>query len=526
MMGGFGGMQDVRELLEPEFSRRDVPLFVEQLQLDEGQRPIVEAIIFDYEDAFQEGSSTASDEMRDLGREMMQAYMGGGQGGGGEGGSGMRERMRESFQTIRAEIEELQATQGDMSEEDRRAMFRERMQQMAQEQLDVAAEDGSLDAAHDVMGQMLDILQQWTAERIRLHDQTVADIKVQLTDDQLVLWPAFERFIVREKTLPKGRLSGERTNLFLVLDDIGLSDDAFGAVEEHLDAYETSLHQALSARNRFLVTSSTDLYRAMRDGNADSAKNVLERQIRYREAVRTVNDNFRTVFVNSIPDETERGSVNAAILAAAYERVYRRTGTQRAFEAAKGLESLSDDQLLAITDLESSFLIELASRNTQLVSLTRKSEGDEQVSRGERMVAMMSGDLSRGMPWGGRRGGGGGENGEDEMRTATERKRELDASYRERLEALLTIEQQEEMPQRRGGRGEGGWDRGRDRGGMDSDRRRQMIERFDTNGDGEITGEEHEKMIEEFRGGGGEGRDGGNRRRGGQGGQRGGNSDV
>ena len=501
-MGGFGGMQDVRELLEPEFSRRDVPLFVEQLQLDDSQRPIVEALIFDYEDAFQEGSEAASEEMRSLGREMMQAFMGGGGGdAGGGGGGGMREAMRESMREIRDEMEGL-----DLSDEERRGMFRERMQEVAQEQLSIAQEGGALDSARGVMGQMLDILQEWTGVRTRLHDQTVSDVKAQLSDDQLVLFPAFERFIVREKTLPNGRLSGENANLFLLLDDAGLSDDAFSAVEEHFDDYEIALHQALSARNRYLVSSATDLYRAMRDGNADQARNVLERQVRYREAVRNVNDNYRTVFVNSIVDEGERATVDAAILAEAYERIYRPSGTQRAFEAAKNLETLSDDQLVAIAELEGAFLIERGNRNTQLVSLTRKSDAEEQVSRGERMVAMLAGDLSRGMPWGGSRGGE-----DDEMGSAMERRRELDESYRERLNALLTPEQQEEMPQVRQGRGGGGW--GGRGGGGDPERQREFMERFDTDGDGELSGEEREKMIEEFRGGG-RGGEGGRRDRG------------
>ena len=430
--GGFGGMRDIRELLEPDFQRRDVPLFVEQLQLDESQRPIVEALIFDYEDAFQEGSQAAQGEMMDMGRQMMQAFM-----GSGDGGNDMRTRMRENFQNIRDEIDEIEAAQGEMSEEDRRAMFRERMREAAEEQMSMAQEDGSMDTARAIMSDMLDVLEQWISERQMLHDRLVEDVKVQLTDDQLVQWPAFDRFLVREKTLPRGRLSGESVNLFLVLDDIGMSDDAFGAVEEHLDEYEVRLHESLKARNKFLLSSSTELYRAMRDGDSDAARRVLERQVRYREAVRNVNDDFRAIFVNAIQNEEERTVVKAAILAAAYERIYRDTSGQRAFESARGLEDLSEDQLEAVTDLEMAFLIELASRNNQLMGLSRKTEAKDQVERGERMVAMMSGDMSRGMPWFGR-----GDDGEDEYRSAMDRRDDLDESYRERLNALLTPEQQ------------------------------------------------------------------------------------
>ena len=40
-MRGMGGMREIQELLQPDYSRRDVPLFVEQLQLYDGQRAIV-----------------------------------------------------------------------------------------------------------------------------------------------------------------------------------------------------------------------------------------------------------------------------------------------------------------------------------------------------------------------------------------------------------------------------------------------------------------------------------------------------
>ena len=95
------------------------------------------------------------------------------------------------------------------------------------------------------MSDMLAILEQWLSTRTRLHDQLVADVKVQLTDDQLVAWPAFERFLTREKTLPRGRLSGENLNLFMVLDDAGLSEEAFEQVEQHFDDYEIRLHDSM-----------------------------------------------------------------------------------------------------------------------------------------------------------------------------------------------------------------------------------------------------------------------------------------
>ncbi len=96
------------------------------------------------------------------------------------------------------------------------------------------------------------------------------------------------------------------------------------------------------------------------------------------------------------------------------------------------------------------------------MSLSRKSEAKEQVERGERMVAMMSGDMSRGMPWFGR----GSDDGEDEYEKSMDRRDELDESYRDRLYALLTPEQEEAMPRQARGGG-GGWGGGGGCGGGD-----------------------------------------------------------
>ena len=520
-MGGFGGMQDIRELLEPDFMSRDLPLFVEQLILDDGQKVVVEALMFDYEDEFSEGSQAAQGELTDLGRQMMQSFM--------SGGGDMRNRMRDTWQNVQQEIEEIEAQEGELSREDRQQIFRERMRDAAQESMDEAQENGALDEARDVMGEMLDILEEWLAVRTRLYNQFVSDVKVQLTDDQLVMWPAFDRFIVREKSLPKGRLSGEDVNLFMILDDVGLSDEAFESIEGSLDDYELRLHDALKARNDFLLKSAAQMYKAMKDGDADDARRILERQVNYREAVRNVNDEFRATFTSAIESDEERAALEAAILEESYSRIYRATSAQRAFDSAINLEGLSEDQAVSIGELERAYFSELGPRNSELVRLLRQTEGIEQVERGERMVAMMSGDMSRGMPW---MGGGGGEDSKEEQRydEAMERRGELDQNYIERLNALLTPEQQEAMPRRRtrGGGGGSGWGT--------PEQREEMMKRFDTDGDGEISDEERRAMIEQFRGGGrggeggggrggrgGEGGPGGRGGRGGQGGGRGGN---
>ena len=515
---GMGGMRDIRELLEPDFSRRDVPLFVEQLQLDDGQRAIIESLIEDYDDTFGGGSEAVQADLTDLGRSMMQSFMGGG------GMGDMRERMRDTMGNIREEMEEAQAASGqEMTSDERRAFFRDRMQNVQQDMMQDASESGAMDEARGVMGEMLDILREWVAERQLLKIEFVGNVEIQLSDDQLVLWPAFDRFLVREKSLPRGRLSGEEVNLFAVLDDVGLSEAAYAAVEPMLDEYELQLHAALVSRDTYLLTSAPRLFKAMQDGSVEDAERVLKQQVQYRSNVRNVNDNFRVQFADVIEDETEKAALNQAFLEEAYDRIYRPTFGQRSFAAAMEIEDLDPDVLEAVMTLDGSFMSELSARNLLLVSILRKTEGDEQVSQGTRMVSIMGGDFSGGMPWGGGRNrGGGNADEEDPYREGMDNRNRVDERYVEQLKALLTPEQQEALPEQRGGRGGGGGGWG---GGASEEQRAEFMKRFDKDGDGELSDEERQSMIEEFRGGrggqgGGRGGQGGGQ--GGQGGGRGG----
>ena len=70
-MGGMGGgMRDVRELMEPDFMRRDVPLFVSQLELDDTQTLVVETLMGDYESDYATASGRVTEQMAEMGRQM------------------------------------------------------------------------------------------------------------------------------------------------------------------------------------------------------------------------------------------------------------------------------------------------------------------------------------------------------------------------------------------------------------------------------------------------------------------------
>ena len=61
----FSAAAGLADAFRPEFLDRDVPLFVEQLKLEDWQRPIVEMLLQDYTTTFQSGVEQMKEEMKE-----------------------------------------------------------------------------------------------------------------------------------------------------------------------------------------------------------------------------------------------------------------------------------------------------------------------------------------------------------------------------------------------------------------------------------------------------------------------------
>ena len=62
----FGAQAGFADSFRPEFLDRDMPLFVEILQLEDWQRPIVEVLLQDYMISFDSGVDEVKNQMRAL----------------------------------------------------------------------------------------------------------------------------------------------------------------------------------------------------------------------------------------------------------------------------------------------------------------------------------------------------------------------------------------------------------------------------------------------------------------------------
>ena len=193
-------------------------------------------------------------------------------------------------------------------------MWRERMGKLQQE---IAAEQGDNGMAAQMqatMGEMFARLQEWQAKKAAMRVAFVDGLKIQLTDEQNDLWPAFERFLIREKSLPKARLSGEGLNLFLIVDEAELPEESLATLDPILDEYEVVLDQAIRRRDEVVATTSAQMYRAIQEGDTPGAMRTMERQMQARTALRDVNELYRVRLVSELGDSSESKSLGQAIL--------------------------------------------------------------------------------------------------------------------------------------------------------------------------------------------------------------------
>ena len=511
-MGGgigrsLGAVTEMREQFQPYLVKRDVPLIKEQLKLDDGQVSVVETFVTDYETNFSAASDKASQAQQDLMRSMFQSFMGG----------NMRERFQGFGETMQKDIEQIEKDSGtEMSPEQRSQYFRDQMDKMSQQ---IAAEretSGEAAETRKIVGEMTAGAEKWRKERGVLDRQVMEEIKTALQTDQATKWESFERFMRREKLLGRGRLSGENVNLFMVIDEAGLTKDQITLLAPTLDEYELRLDEALKKRSDFLGQNESKVFTAIQNSDAKAIEILATKGIDLRNGVRNVNEQYRTAIAGVLPaDEAKR--FTQAALASGFARVYRPTRAERVFEKAAAIEGLTSEIQTAITEMQAAMLLEIVAMNEKIAQTIRKGEPARLQEEAVRSAGLLNGGASRMF----------GRNEPDIADEMLSKRGDMTDKYVERLKSLLTTEQIAMLPKGTGR------DDGRNQGPFGSwtiadmpEENRAMAKAVDKDGNGIIEGDERRELFRSMRpadaggnGGSAGGQGGGN----GGGRQRGGN---
>ena len=197
IMGG-GGMT-------PDYMLRDLQKFNEAFELSEDQLVIVEQILRDYDESFREASNSSQEGIGGAFRSM--------RGSEEDPSRQRRDELRTRSREIRdkldsakklgdeADTKELQTKLNNELESIREEMQQQRVEQWQSPDRQAAFEEVAL-----LMQDQLRLKQQ-------MKNELEGDLVAILNEEQLELWPPLQRQLIRDRLLPRGRLSGETVDV-------------------------------------------------------------------------------------------------------------------------------------------------------------------------------------------------------------------------------------------------------------------------------------------------------------------------
>jgi hypothetical protein len=489
----------------PDYMLRDLQRFSESLQLNDEQGVIVEQILRDYDESFREASNASQESMRNTFTSM--------RGNEDDPARQEQQEMRQRARDIREKMDSASELQGEDGMEELQERLSAEMDEIRESMNESRAAQWESPERQSAM----EDLGLYVADQLRLKRQMrfefETDLVAILAEEQLLLWPPLKRMLVRDRLLPKGRLSGETIDVMGLVEQQSFDDETLIVLFPTMNEWDENVTAALQARDDHLVENQGALM-ATFGSQESSSQSVMKEQARLAETVRQINDDAVSQIASALP--SEEGSAFAYIARErAYPRIFRTTRVERAYLGAIELEDLDPEILGSIVELYDALLTDLEYSNDQVLAATRRWESQETIERMNRFASRMSGGES--------------ERPESPIRAAEDDRRKIEENYLEQLRMLLTEEQIKELGglekrEEREDRGRGGWGNrgGRgDRGGSSDGDREAFMKQFDKDGDGELSESEREGIRDHFRNGGG--RPGGDRP-GGAGGGRGGNT--
>ena len=296
------------EIFSTDFMPKDMSLFVDFLELEDWQKPVLEALLSDYQAEYRAGEQ------------------------------GLRDKLT--------------------------AM---------KDQIAGAGENGALTV-------LMKPIEDWKAEKEAMKQRFLDDVKGQLSDAQLERWPRLERALRRERQLPQGRLSGEKTDLIIVIRQIDVPLDNRMEAKDAIAAYETALDLALMERIKQQEASQPRIRKALTDNDPASGLVELERIVATRVAVRNVTDAHIDALATAFgaewgPKFRERAMRDA------YPLACRTPPLDPFFENVLAIEDLSAEQIAQINDIRSRFNDSMNALQVQFVAKVRQVEPERETER-------------------------------------------------------------------------------------------------------------------------------------------------
>jgi hypothetical protein len=283
---------------------------------------------------------------------------------------------------------------------------------------------------------------EFLKDKAKLRSQFVGDVQSDLADEQIQRWPALERALTRERSLPKGRISGESTDLVKLVAAQKLAESEMATLATSIEAYEVDLDGALKRRDAFLADANQGIDEAISSGDPDKAIAIAERAADLRVAVRKTNQQHAEQIALELGGE-QGAAFRSAALQAFYPRIYHMTRGQRMFAAIKQMDDLPTDLVAAVAESQASYDGELKALNDHIRQTIDREEPRERLRGLEQLKRTMrgedvndDGEPALTMP-------------DDPIREALEKRADMDDRYLRSVASLLPADRASELPKPR-----------------------------------------------------------------------------
>ncbi|MCH2162971.1 MAG: hypothetical protein MK085_14015, partial [Phycisphaerales bacterium] len=487
----------IEALLRPAFLERDLQLLREELDLDQFQAEITEALLDNYLEAFELVITPFKEGTRRYHKSRRNNYIS--QVLGGINAIEVDDavnRTRDSMRRIRDEkMAEVTAKGGDGEESRARAreenekwsQWEEEMVAAAQAMesrlgnirervaLQMADSEEPLDA-DGLLALAIEVRQESNALREAFIEQLAAVLMVEADELRMKRFDRAMAMILRERELARGTLSGERMDLVAVArstwrrvtgeDSQEIRRD-LDAVDAMLAAQELEFAAAIEARREatidreivsIRVVKARDEATAGRIGSGRSSSDwvwvgdvagpyeaALKAEAMASLRVRNMNlamlDASTALLAEDRPDIARR--YRNAALQRGFPADMRRRWAERALDAAVVIETLDADRFQTILDMHDAMTAEVSAYRENSVASRIEREPRRKI---ELIEMQFDGDLGNG--YGDLGHGRNGLNDEDFLGPDQERYELLDDRVDAQLKAILLPEEYEMLPPR------------------------------------------------------------------------------
>ena len=419
------------QALHPDVLSSDLRLIAQTLNLDSGQVAVLEALFDGYNETFEAGTDELRKKMRDI--QPANAVL-------SEADEERRMALRDQIERIREDMR-VRFEEAE-TEEQRRAIqedYRQTVRALQAEMEELSRSNVEEKALEAAMKEMGDAIQVWLVRKSELRNQFMEDVRSILKEEQEPAWPSFERTFRREKSLPLGRLSGEKLDLLRLVGTLKLMDEEAETLRPTLEAYEQSLDAALRQRNAAITRHAMESRQLASGGKLDAAERLVEQMVQQHQMVRDLNLQYAAQIADQLPGE-KAADFRARVKEQAFPRLDQRTATQRAVIAAQALSDLDEETRQALDELRAQYESQLAPLREELRRTTVDLEPQRiQQSELASLYSIATEREGRGVidPE---------EQERDPVLRLYERQRELDQTYMKQIRALLTEEQARKVP--------------------------------------------------------------------------------